>query len=195
MSKQPSKRNTRKTILRRFEEQFDLKRLDYQRRAKPAKDMAKIMGFLFAGGIYMAGFGLAYFSWSQGKIDETLMTKLSFIFMIPSSVVGLFAFLLSGSRREFPIREDIRAHVTDFEGESGTFWRYEPLLKQMELKKIDIEGLIEASREGRLIKMAPEDICATIQALHQQLTNNSVLTNAETLEAIETNFGDRAEAA
>lgn len=195
MSKQPSKRNIRKALLRRFESQFDLKRLDYTRRAKPAKDMAKIMGFLFAGGVYLAGFGLAYFSWSAGRIEVELLNKLTFIFMIPSSVIGLFAFLLTGSRREFPIREDIRAHVTDFEGAEGTLWRYEPLLNQMDLKKIDIEGLIEASREGRLIKMAPEDICATIHALHQQLTNNSVLTNTETLEAIERNFGDQAEAA
>lgn len=195
MSKQPTKRNTRKTLLRHFEEQFDLKRLDYNRRSKPAKDMAKVMGALFAATVYLAGFGLAYYSWSQGKIDENLLFKLSIIFMIPATVVGLFAFLLSGSRREFPIREDIRAHVTDFEGETGTLWRYEPLLKQMSLKKIDIEGLIEASREGRLIKMAPEDICATLHALHQNLSNSSVLTNAETLEAIEANFSDRTAAA
>lgn len=195
MSKQPSKRNLRKTILRRFEEQFDLTRLDYGRRSKPAKDMAKVMGALFAGILYLAGFGLAYFSWSQGKIDTGLLNKFAFIFMIPATVIGLFAFLLTSSRREFPIREDIRAHVSAFEGENGTLWRYEPLLKQMELKKIDIEGLIEASREGRLIKMAPEDICATIHALHQNLSNSSVQTNGETLEAIENNFAERAAAA
>lgn len=194
-SKQPNRRNARKTILRRFEEQFDLQRLDYARRSKPAKDVARIMGLLFAGIIYSAGFGLAYYSWSQHHIDTTLLNKFAFIFMIPASVVGMFAFLLTGSRREFPIREDIRVHISAVEGDTGTLWRYEPLLKQMSLKKIDIEGLIEASREGRLIVMAPEDICATLQALHQNLSNNSVLTNAETLEAIENNFTGRAIAA
>jgi hypothetical protein len=195
MSKQPTKRNIRKTILRRFEEQFDLRRLDYSYRSKPAKDMAKIMGALFAGVIYLAGFGLAYYSWTKHNIDVNLLNKFAFIFMIPASVVGMFAYLLTSSRREFPIREDMRAHLSAVEGSDGALWRYEPLLKQMSLKKIDIEGLIEASREGRLIKMAPEDICATLHALHQNLSNASVLTNAETLEAIEENFAGRAEAA
>ncbi len=195
MSKQPTKRNLRKILLRRFEGQFDLTRLDYNRRSKPAKGAAKAIGALFAGLVYMAGFGLAYYSWGQGRIDTELLNKLSFIFMIPASIIGLFAFLFSGSRREFPIREDIRAHVSAVEGDTGTLWRYEPLLKQMDLKKIDIEGLIEASHEGRLIKMAPEDICATLHALYERLSNNSTQTNSDTLEAIENNFTDKAEAA
>ena len=190
-SKQPHKRNIRKILLRRFERQFDLKRLDYRRRSKPAKDMAKITGALFAVGIYLAGFGLAYYSWTQQSIDTAMFNTFAFIFMIPATAVGAFVFLLSGNRREFPIREDIRAHVTAFEGTEGTLWRYEPLLKQMTLKKIDIEALIKASREGKLIKMAPEDVCATIHALYQSLTTNTALNNTETLEAIENNFASR----
>lgn len=193
--KQPNKRNIRKNLLRRFEGQFDLNRLDYSRRSKPAKDMAKVVGVIFAGGIYLIGFGLAYYSWTQKSIDTIMLNTFAFIFMIPATVVGLFAFLLSGNRREFPIREDIRAHIAAFEGADGTLWRYEPLLKQMVLKKIDIGELIKASREGRLIKMAPEDICATLHALYQSLSSNSAFTNTEILETIENNFTSRAEAA
>jgi len=192
--KQPNKRNIRKNLLRRFEGQFDLNRLDYSRRSKPAKDMAKVVGVIFAGGIYLIGFGMAYYSWTQKSIDTIMLNTFAFIFMIPATVVGLFAFLLSGNRREFPIREDIRAHITAFEGADGTLWRYEPLLKQMALKKIDIEELITASRERRLIKMAPEDICATLHALYQSLSSNSAFTNTEILETIENNFTSRAEA-
>ena len=194
-SKQPNKRNTRKILLRRFEGQFDLKRLDYSRRSKSARDMAKVTGVLFAGGIYLIGFGLAYYSWTQQNIDTAMFNTFAFIFMIPATVVGAVAFLLSGNRREFPIREDIRAHVTAFESMDGNLWRYEPLLKQMALKKIDIEVLIKASREGKLVKMSPEDICAIIHALHQSLSNNTIFTNSETLEAIENNFTRRTEAA
>ncbi len=194
-SKPPNKRNIRKTLLRRFEGQFDLKRLDYSRRSKPARDMAKITGVIFAGGIYIAGFGVAYYSWTQQYIDTAIFNNFSFIFMIPATVVGAFAFLLSSNRREFPIREDIRAHITAAEGAKGTLWRYEPLLKQLTLKKINVEELIKASRQGKLVKMAPEDICAALQALHQSLANNNTLTHAETLEAIENNFTRPAEAA
>ena len=134
---------------------------------------------------------MAYYSWTQQRIDTAMFNNFAFIFMIPATVVGAFAFLLSGNRREFPIREDIRAHITAFESADGTLWRYEPLLKQITLKKIDIEKLIKASREGKLIKMAPEDICATIHALYHSLTTNTALNNTETLEAIENNFASR----
>lgn len=193
--KQPNKRNIRKNLLRRFEGQLDLNRLDYSRRSKPAKDMAKVVGIIFAGGIYLIGFGLAYYSWTQKNIDTTMLNTFAFVFMIPATVVGLFAFLLNGNRREFPIREDIRAQIAVFEGADGTLWRYEPLLKQMALQKVDIEELIKASREGKLIKMHPEDICTTLHALHQSLSSNSAFTNTEILETIESNFTSRADAA
>ncbi len=189
-SKQASKRNIRKSIQRRFDDTFDLARLNYKKRVKPAKDVAKVMGFAFAGIIYLIGFGLAYFSFSKGLIDVNFLNKLVWIFMVPSSVVGFFAFLITSNRREFPIREDIRAHVTDFEGDSGTFWRYAPILNKLELKKIDIEGLIEASQEGRLIKMAPEDICETIHALNTALRETGDATKSNILAEVEQNFAD-----
>jgi len=184
--KQPTKRSLRKTVIRRFEETFDLDRLDYVRRTKPGKEAAKLVGLGFASAVFFSGFGLAYISHARGIIDEMLFNKIVFLFMIPASVIGGTAWLISSNRREFKIREDIRAHLTEFEGEHGTLWRYEPALNQLSLKKVDIEGLIEASHEGRLIKMAPEDICATIRALHERLRNSA--TPAAVFTAIEENF-------
>ncbi|MFC1748664.1 hypothetical protein ACFL2V_07635 [Pseudomonadota bacterium] len=194
-SKQPSKRNVRKNIQRRFDSTVDLERLNYKKRAKPGKDIAKITGFAFAGIIYLLGFGLAYFSWNRGLIDVSFMNKMVWIFMIPSSVIGVFAFLITSNRREFPVREDIRAHITDFEGETGTFWRYAPILNQLKLKKIDMEGLIEASHEGRLIKMAPEDICETLRALDAALRDGGDATKGNILNEVEQNFASLEAAA
>ncbi|HHJ80521.1 MAG TPA: hypothetical protein ENJ65_02690, partial [Candidatus Tenderia electrophaga] len=143
-NQQPSKRHSRKNVIRDVERHITLSRLDYKPRVKPGKAMAKVIGLIFAAVIYMAGFGIAYFSWSRGTIDASLLNKISFIFMIPASIVGMLAFLISSNRREFPIREDIRAHVRDFEGENGYLWRFEPILNQLELGKIDIEWLIKA---------------------------------------------------
>lgn len=185
-SKQPSKRNSRKNVMRSFQQHFDLARLDYKRRVKPGKDVAKITGLIFAAAVYLTGFGLAFYSRGQGMIDDNFLNKIAWIFMIPASVVGMFAYLITSNRREFPIREDIRAHVHDFEGGSGYLWRYEPILSQLRLKKIDSEGLVTASREKRLVEMAPEDICATVHALHKALQNsgaaavNQVEKNLET---------------
>ncbi len=189
--KQPSKRNLRKTVLRRFENTFDLDRLHYERRTKPGKEAAKLTGLVFASVVFFAGFGLAYISHSRGVIDDMFFNKLVFLFMIPSSVIGGTAWLISSNRREFKIREDIRAHITEFEGEKGTLWRYEEALKQLNLKKVDMEGLIEASHEGRLIKMAPEDVCAAIRALHDLLSNST--TPAAVFTAIESHFSSDQE--
>ncbi len=174
MKDKQTKRTQRKALLRQFESTFDLYRLDYKTRTKRGKDEARLVGVGVAAVLYLIVFGLVYFAWSKGTIDGTLMNKVVWIIMIPTSIVGALAWLISVNRKEFPVREDIRAHVTQFEGDSGLLWRYAPALNQLELKKIDIEGLIEASQEGRLIKMAPEDICATIRALHTALQDGDI---------------------
>jgi len=178
MAKPNTRRNQRKSLLRRFESCFDLNRLDYKKRAAPGKDRAKITGIIVASIVYFAGYGLAYYSYSQQLIDDNFLNKMSWIFMVPASVVGLTTWLITGNRREFPIRQDIRAHIADFEGETGTVWRYEPVLNEIDLGKLDVEGLVEASTEGRLIKMAPEDVCALLKGLHIALSDSELKASA-----------------
>jgi len=194
-NQQPSKRHSRKNVIRDFEKNFTLSRLDYKPRVKPGKAMAKVVGLIFAAVVYLAGFGMSYISWSRGAIDAMLLNKISFVLMIPASIIGMMAFLISSNRREFPIREDIRVHVRDFEGDTGYLWRFEPILNQMELKKIDIEWLIKASREGTLIEMAPEDICATIQALHEALSGKGQQISGNAILQVEQNLANDKQAA
>lgn len=187
-SKQPSKRNSRKNVVRSFQRHVDLARLDYRRRIKPGRDIAKITGLMFAAVIYMAGFGLAYVSYGRGMIDDVFLSKVAFILMIPATVVGLFAYLITSNRREFPIREDIRAHVRQFEGEHGYLWRFEPILSQLQLKKIDTEWLATCSRENRLVELAPEDICAAVQAIDAALQDNTAAASAAAISQVEDNL-------
>ena len=134
-SKQPSKRNTRKSVLRRFETSVDLKQLDYNVRVRPGRGKAKLTGVIFSSMVYFAGFGLAYFSWNRQLIDDAFLSKMSFIFIIPATVIGIFAYLIAANRQEYPVRENIRAHISDFEGNTGTLWRYAPVIKELKLKK------------------------------------------------------------
>ena len=192
--KQQTKRSSRKNVMRSFEEHINLDRLQYKARVKPGKAIAKIKGLLTAGIIYGLGFGLTVMSYNRGAIDETFMAKVVFIIMIPATVIGIFVFLITANRREFPIREDIRAHVRDFEGDDGYLWRFEPLLNSLELKKIDIEWLIKHSREGKLVEMAPEDICDTLIALSERLQGNSQ-GSGKALQEVEANLSKDTQAA
>jgi len=193
MSKQASKRGSRRSIMRSFRDHFDLERLDYKRRIKPHKDWAMIIGLIFAAILYMAFFGLIMYSRSQGMIDDSMVNKIAWMLMVPTSVVGAFAYLITINRREFPIREDIRAHVRQFEGDQGYLWRFEPILQQLELKKISMDNLISASRQNLLAEMAPEDICATVQALHEVLQNNGAQASPAAISQVEQNLGITAD--
>ncbi len=186
-TKQQTKRSSRKNVLRNFENNINLDRLQYKKRIKPGKDIAKIKGLITAAIIYGLGFGLTFMSFSKGAIDEMFMAKVVFIIMIPSTIAGIFVFLITSNRREFPIREDIRAHVLDFEGKQGYLWRFEPLIKDLELKKVDMEWLIKNSKENKLVEMAPEDICATFLALSEILHNNSP-GNGKAMQTVENNL-------
>jgi len=188
--KQQTKRSSRKNVLRAFETNINLDRLRYDQRVKPGKAIAKIKGLMTAALLYGIAFTLAYMSFNRGSIDEAFMTKMVFMLMIPTTVVGFFVFLITSNRREFPIREDIRAHVRDFEGEHGFLWRFEPLLKELALKKIDIEWLIKNSKEGTLVEMAPEDICATILALANVLQGNSQ-SSGQAMQEVENNLAEQ----
>ena len=179
--------------MRSFRDHFDLERLDYKRRIKPHKDWAMIIGLIFAAILYMAFFGLIMYSRSQGMIDDSMVNKIAWMLMVPTSVVGAFAYLITINRREFPIREDIRAHVRQFEGDQGYLWRFEPILQQLELKKISMDNLISASRQNLLAEMAPEDICATVQALHEVLQNNGAQASPAAISQVEQNLGITAD--
>lgn len=192
--KQPSKRSSRKNVQRSFEANINLDRLQYKDRVKPGKAIAKIKGLMTAAVIYGLGFGLTFTSYTRGVIDETFMAKVIFIIMIPSTVIGIFVFLITANRREFPIREDIRAHVRDFEGEDGYLWRFEPLLNGLKIKKVDIEWLIKNSKEGKLVEMAPEDICDTLIALSELLQGNSQ-GSGKAMQEVESNLGQEGQAA
>jgi hypothetical protein len=192
MSNKPvSRRNLRKAILKRFEKSFDLGRLDYVRRTKAGQDRAKLIGVFAAMLVYFSLFGLVFYSWNQHWIDDNAMNKMGWILMVPSSVVGAIGWMIASNRFEFPVRQDVRYHIDDFETEQGTLWRYQPLLEKLTLKKINIAELIEASRNDRLVMMAPEEVCATIRALHALLTQSGpALITPEELAAVAANFND-----
>ena len=184
-----SQRQIRKQILRHLEDTFDLPRMDYKKRVTPLKHKAKLFGVAVAAVVYGAGFGLAYFAWKTAKTDYETFAKFVWIFMVPSSVVGAFAYMLNGNRREFRVAKDIFAHIDVVEGHSGMLWRYEPILMELFPDDKVVKHVLEASRETSFAKLEPEDYAIVIHQLHTALQSGEGRSISDTAaEAFESNL-------
>ena len=172
-----------------MEETFDLKRLEYKNRVTPLRHAAKIFGVLIAVAVYAAGFGLAFYAWKAGKTDYETLVKFSWIYTIPSSVVGALAYMLNSNRREFGIARDIFDHMDHVEGPHGMLWRYEPVLRELYGDDTVVRQVIAASREGCFNGLEPEDYAAVVQRLHADLSGGEThAVSGAALEAFEANL-------
>lgn len=184
-----NQRQLRKRILRHMENTFDLPRLEYKKRVKPLKHAAKLVGVAVAAVVYGLGFGLAYYAWRAGKADYETFVKFSWIFMIPSSVAGAFAYMLSSNRREFSVATDIFEHIDHVEGSSGMLWRYEPILQELLGDDAVVKQVINLSREGTFKGLEPEDYAAVVHRLHAALSSGDTRSiSDEAAAAFENNL-------
>lgn len=161
-----SQRQIRKLILRNIEDTFDLPRLDYKKRVTPLKHRAKLVGVVVAAVVYGAGFGLAYFAWKTGKANYETFAKFSWLFMVPSSVIGAFAYMLNGNRREFRVAKDIFDHIDVVEGSNGLLWRYEPILLELFPEDKVVKHVLESLKEKSFSKLEPEDYAKVVHQLY-----------------------------
>ncbi|MFQ5470961.1 MAG: hypothetical protein ACE5EH_11765 [Gammaproteobacteria bacterium] len=184
-------RRARKILLSSLDELFDLERLDYQKRTKPLRDKSKLTGVLGAGAIYAVGFGVGYYAWKTGGVSYTNFAKLVWILMIPSSVMGVFFWMLSTNRKEYVVREDIRQYMSELEGDGGLLWRFIPLLSELKPDAHDWKQTLFRSKEGQLSEIAPDEYCAAVYGLYGLLQGNQQRKiSAETAQEIEQNFSD-----
>lgn len=195
-AKGKNQRQLRKQVLRHVESTFDLQRLEFKKRVTPQKHRAKLVGVMVAAAAYSVGFGLAYFAWQTGRTEYETFAKFSWIFMLPSSVIGVFAYMLSGNRREYAVAKDIMAHMLALEGAHGLLWRYEPVMRDLLKDDGLAQRLVEASRHGELAGVEPEDYAQLIQRLHEALrSGEGVSLSAEAVDAFEENLAEARNAA
>lgn len=184
-----SQRQIRKQILRHLEDSFDLPRLDYRKRVTPLKHRAKLVGVVAAAIVYGLGFGLAYFAWKSGKTDYETFSKFVWIFMIPSSVVGAFAYMLNGNRREFGVAKDIFDHIDAVEGTTGMLWRYGPILAELFPDDETVKHVLQSSRECSFAQLEPEDYAKVVHQLHAALESGEGRSISDTAaDSLETNL-------
>ncbi len=175
--------------MRRFAADFDLARLDYPRRVRPASGKAKLYGVLAAFLLYSIGFAVGYYGWSQGSVETDLFVKLVWLLMLPATVVGVFVWLLARNRLEYPVRRDISEYIETLEGSRGLLWRYAPAAAVLCPENQLCKSVMACSREGRLAAIAPEDYGRVVHELHHALTEaDRRALDAETLEELARNL-------
>jgi len=198
MAEKPkNSRRQRREIIARFEKHYDFQRLDYQRRVAPLRGKAKLNGVMVAGFVYISAFMAGYFAWTRGNVEYELFSKLVWILMVPSSVVGIFSWLLSSNRREYEVRQDIRDCLSQSEANGGFLWRFAPLQEAMAPDDYLSKKLMQQTRVGdddidpgdygqvltdfyaRLLEMSPAEFNQNIisQVMENFNTNSSVSSN------------------
>ncbi len=183
------RRRSKRELVRQFAQTFDLQRLDYRRRIRPAGGKAKLYGVLAAFMIYSAGFGVGYYGWHNQAVAYEAFAKLVWLLMIPATVIGVFCWLLARNRLEYPIRRDISEYMRALEAADGLLWRYAPLLAELCPDNYACKEVMALSREGRLADIAPEDYCRAVHDLHQALASStSRAVSAETSEELARNL-------
>ena len=161
-------RRLRREVLNHFEQGFDFERLDYDRRVKPLRGKAIMHGVLLAAAVYLTGFSLGFYAWQQQSVSYDLFAKLVWLLMVPATAVGAFIWLITSSRLEFVVREDIRHYIVGREGEGGFLWRFGPLYEALLAENHTAKRLLQQSLES-FEEMDPEDYARSLWLLRSCL--------------------------
>ena len=172
--KQKGRRQNKKAIVEQFNQHFDVARFDYDRLVSAPKGRARLTGVAVAMGLYLLGFGAAYLGWKNGRVESDALGRMVWLWMVPTCVIGSFAWLITESRRIYPVRRTMAADVAECEQGTGRLWRYGPLLRLTPIKKVDMDTALAWSSRGEGDRIDPQDYAAMVQALSQTLQDSNV---------------------
>ncbi len=188
-SKTKGQRARKKDILRQFERRIDLRQLNYKRQTKDAKYKAILIGLAAAGLLYGAAYAGGYYGFSNNIISLEAFAKMVWIMMIPTTVVGLFAYLIARNRMEYPLRQKIRRYMDELEADGGLLWRFSPVWEQFDGSAGTTKKALAWSREGKVDQLDIEDYCDAAQDIYRLLIEHDPKQfKDETAEAVARNF-------
>lgn len=164
-----SGRNPKKELLRKIDRTVDFKRLDLTRDSEDIKDKSRLTGLLVAMLSYGAIYGLGYMLHSSGSLGANEFSKLTWLAMIPSSVMAIVALQYTRSRLETPVREQARKYIIELEGDQGWLQRFEPIFNEADSDNGKAKRVFEHLKEKRYKRLAPEDYVDIIERLRELL--------------------------
>lgn len=189
-SKTKTKRNVRKEVIRLFEKSLDVEKLNYKKRSQQIKPKSMLVGIAVAFGLYAVGFMAAYMAMGNNILPLEGFAKLVWILIIPTTVLGLFAWQLSKNRMEYPLRQEILAYMSNVEDKGGLIWKFSPLMDIVGIEDTDTKKALAKSREGKVEELAVEDYTDAVSKLYQVLMNSDNRNFSTSMaESVLENFG------
>jgi len=188
--KQKSKRNIKKEVSRLFDRSFDRDQLNYKKLSMPTKPKSLLFGLGAASAIYAAGFVLAYMAMQNNILPLEQFAKLTWIILIPVTIVGVTTWQISKNRMEYPIRQKILKYMAELEKDGGLLWRFSPLMDIIGIEDGITRKAIAKSSEGKVDELAVEDYTEAVEKLGQVIANTDNREFSTVVaEAILDNFG------
>jgi len=188
--KQKSKRNIKKEVMRLFERSFDMDKLNYKKLSLSTKPKSLLIGIGAGTVMYATGFALAYAAMQNNILPLEEFAKLSWIILIPVTIVGVTAWQISKNRMEYPIRQEILKYIAELEKEGGLLWKFSPLMDVIGIEDTNTKKALAKSNEGKFEELAVEDYTEAVNKLNQVLINtDNRQFSTVVAEAILDNFG------
>ena len=180
-----------KEVKRLFDRSFDLARLNLAKRSARTKPKAMLFGFATAGIIYIVAYSLGYYGFSQNIMPIGAFAKLTWILMIPATVVGMFVWIIVKNRLEYPVRADIRDYITELEAGKGLIWRFLPLWEQFDGTTGATKKAMSWSAEKKIDKLDVDDYVDAVFHLYRILQENEAKQISDTTaEGVIRNFDE-----
>ena len=185
-------RGGRRELRRRFEALIDVSRFDYEKRTEVGRAQARLYGVAAAGVLYGLGFVGGYFAWSNQTLPVNQFSMLTWMWMVPCTFIGILVWKVVSTRREYPVRQEIRRYIGGLESNGGLLWRFAPLFDRDEIDGSTTGRVIELSREGRGIDIALEDYARAVGRVQALLSAAENIVKADSLQDVQRNLSDAA---
>lgn len=187
--KDKSNRRVKKDMLAYLQRYYDPTQYDFEKRFKPKSGQAKVAGLLAAILVYSVGFAASYYGWKFNNVSYDLFVKITWVLMIPSSVVGIFAWLIAYNRVENAVRHEFMKIIRPIEAEHGVIWRFRPLISTFDPGNVEIKKLLQQSEQGQSLELDPEIYANAVRMLFDGVTGSaSDKISVEAADEVEENF-------
>ena len=187
--KEKSKRRLKKDLLESVQRVYDPELFDFEKRIKPKGGQAKIAGLIGAIIVYSLGFVLSYYGWKNNNVSFDLFVKITWIIMLPASVLGIFVWLMAFNRVENALCHEFMKIIRPIESEFGMIWRFRPLFSTFAPENTEVKKLLAVSESGQAHDLDAETYSNAVQILFDGLTGDDAdKVSVETVDEVAENL-------